>query len=122
MKPQLTAGRPKKMSQLHNQALLEYLEKCSTAYQDEMTWFLWDEFDLTVDESTISRALKQLGWNRKKAVRIAKQLNQILRNNWMIRLAGWKADQLVFLDESATCERTGKVIFFQTDTHSDNKT
>ena len=61
VKPQLAAGRPKKMCQLHNQALLEYLEERPTAYQDEMAWFLWDEFDLTVDESTISRALKQLG-------------------------------------------------------------
>lgn len=73
VKLQLAAGRSKKkMCQLHNQALLEYLEERPTAYQDEMAWFLWDEFDLTVDESTILRALKQLVWNRKKAVRIAK--------------------------------------------------
>ena len=53
VKPQLSvAGRPKKMCQLHNQALLEYLEQQPTAYQDEMAWFLWDEFELTVDEST----------------------------------------------------------------------
>ena len=122
VKPQLAAGRPKKMCQLHNQALLEYLEERPTAYQDEMAWFLWDEFDLTVDESTISRALKQLAWNRKKAVRITKQRNQILRNDWMTRLAGWRADQLVFLDESAASDRTGRVISLQTDTHSNNKT
>lgn len=61
------------MCQLHNQALLEYLKEWPTAYQDEMAWFLWDEFELTIDESTISRALKWLGWNRKKAVYIAKQ-------------------------------------------------
>lgn len=121
VKPKLGAGRPKKICQLHNQALLEYLEERPTVYRDEMAWFLWDEFDLIVDESTISRALKQLGWNRKKAVRIAKQRNQILRNDWMARLAGWRADQLVFLDESAACERTGRVILCLTDIHSNHK-
>lgn len=95
---------------MHNQASLEYLKERPTAYQDEMAWFLWDEFELTIDESTISRAFKRLGWNRKKAVYIAKQRNQILRNDWMTRLAGWRADQLVFLDENAACEGTGEVI------------
>lgn len=36
VKPKLGAGGPKKMCQLHNQALLEYLEEPPTAYRDEM--------------------------------------------------------------------------------------
>lgn len=97
VKPQLKLpGRPKELSQRHHEALLEYLEERPTAYQDKMAWFPWDEFDLVVDESTVSRALKRLGWNRKKAIRIARQRNQILRDDWITRLAGWRADQLVF--------------------------
>ncbi len=53
VRPQMAAGRPKNMSQVHNQARLEYLEKRPTAYQDEMAWSLWDKFSLVVDESTI---------------------------------------------------------------------
>lgn len=107
VRPHVASGRPKKLNRIHQEALLEYLEQRPTTFQDEMSWFLWDEFQLVVVESTISRALKKLGWNRKKAVRIAKQRNQLLRDEWMTRLGGWRADQLVFLDESAAYERTG---------------
>ncbi len=108
--PQLTSGRPRKLNRIHQQALLEYLEQRPTAFQDEMSWFLWDQFQLVVAESTISRALKRLGWNRKKAVRIARQRSQPLQDEWMTRLAGWRADQLVFLDESSACLRTGMYV------------
>lgn len=38
--------------------------------------------------------------------------NQILRNDWMNRLAGWRADQLVFL--AHTSEQVGLFLFKQT--------
>lgn len=65
VKPQL-AGRPKK-----------YMQMCINQA-------------LAVDESAISRAPK---WNRKKVDCIAKQPHQILPNDWMTRLTGWKAHQ-----------------------------
>ena len=107
VKPHLASGRPKKLNRTHH-FLPQYLEQRPTAFQDEMSWFLWDEFQLVVVESTISRALKQLGWNRKKkAIRIAKQRNQSLRDEMDDKARGWRAKQLVFLDESVACERTG---------------
>jgi hypothetical protein len=36
----------------------------------------------------------------------AKERNQVLRDDWIQRLAGWEARQLVFLDETAANERT----------------
>ena len=39
---------------------------------------------------------------------IAKQRNQAMRDRCSVRLSGWRADQLIFLDESAACERTGR--------------
>lgn len=87
-RPHLASGRPKKLNRTHHHTLLQYLEQRPTAFQDEMAWFLWDGFQLVVAESTISRALKQLGWNRKKAIRIAKQRNQSLRDERMTRLGG----------------------------------
>ncbi len=108
VRPQMAAGRPKKMSQIHNQTLLEHLEQRSTAYQDEMVWFLWDKFSLVDDESTICRTLRRLSWSWKKVVRKVKQQSQALKDECMIRLSGWKADQLVFFYESAASERTGE--------------
>lgn len=60
VKPQLKSpGRPKKLSQRHHEALLEYWEERPTAYQDKMAWFLWDEFNLVVNESTVFRSSKE---------------------------------------------------------------
>ncbi len=36
----------------------------------------------------------------------AAQQNPELRREWMSKLSGWNAEQLIFLDESATNERT----------------
>ena len=106
--PQLSIGhRPRKLSQFHEIELLKYLEQRPHAYLDEMCWFIWDEFQISADETTVGRALKRLGWNRKKVIKQAAQRNQGLRDGWMQRLGEWTAEQLIFLDESAACERTG---------------
>ena len=101
-------GRDRIISDVLQEELLIYLDQRPMAYLDEMAWFLYDEFDVTVDETTISRCLQRLGWSRKNMRKIAKQRNEDLRNAWSVRLTGWRADQLIFLDESAVCERTGK--------------
>ena len=59
-------GRPRTLSPLVENALLEYLEQRPTAYRDEMCWFLWDEFEIQVAERTMSDILKRLGWTHKK--------------------------------------------------------
>ncbi len=106
--PVLIIGhKSRKLSQFHEIELLKYLEQRPHAYLNEMCWFVWDEFGISVDDSTVSRALKRLGWNRKKMMRQAAQRNQQLRNDWMQRLGEWIAEQLIFLNESAACERTG---------------
>jgi transposase len=111
--PQLTIGhRPRKLNGFHELELLKYLEQRPHAYIDEMCWFLWDEFEISVSEVTVGRALKRLGWNRKKVIKRSGQRNQALRDGWMHRLGGWTAEQLVFLDESAACERTGNISRF----------
>ena len=59
-------GRPRTLSPLVEDALLEYLEQRPQAYCDEMCWFIWDEFDIDIRERTMSTVLKRLGWTRKK--------------------------------------------------------
>jgi hypothetical protein len=98
--------RSRKLSQFHEIELLRYLKQRPHAYLNEMCWFVWDEFEISVNDSTVSRALKRLSWNRKKMMRQTAQRNQQLRNDWMQRLSEWIAEQLIFLNESAACERT----------------
>ena len=61
-------------------------------YLDELVYMLFDEYDLTVDESTFWRALQRLGWSRKQMRRIASQRNIFLRQSWFAALADWRAD------------------------------
>ena len=56
-------GRPRALSQYHELQLLGYLEQRPTAYLDEMCWFLFDEFDIAVDESTVCLSRTQTELN-----------------------------------------------------------
>lgn len=101
-------GRPRVISQQIEEQLLAYLEERPMSYLDELVYMLFDDFGLVVDESTVWRALHRLGWSRKQMRRVASQRNAFLRESWFAALADWRADQLIFLDESAACERTGR--------------
>ena len=46
-------------------ALVRRLFEKPDLYLDEMAWFLWDEFHVSVSESTISRALRRAGWSKR---------------------------------------------------------
>jgi len=49
--------RPSKLSDYHAEQLIEYLHQRLTVYQDEMIWFLFDEFSIVIDQSTVFRLL-----------------------------------------------------------------
>lgn len=106
-KSAIAPHRPRKLSQYHELQLLEYVEQRPYACLDELCWFLFDEFNIPVDESTVSRALKRLAWDRKKAQKAPAEKFQSLRNEWSGKLSGWRVEQLVFIGESAACGKTG---------------
>lgn len=56
---------------------------------------------------TVSRTLKRRNWSRKVARKEAAERDDILRAAWRARAATWPVDKLVFVDESASNERTG---------------
>ena len=99
-----------KLSKLHCNMLLQCLEDRPQAYLDEIAWFLYDDYDLEVDKSTIWRSLQRIGWSQKRPKHRAAQASNELRNHWMMyKLRPINAEQMIFLDESAGCERTGMV-------------
>jgi len=101
-----TMGRPRNLSEYHAQELLDFLSQRFIVYQNDMIWFLYDEFDIVISQSTISRLLKQARYSRKIAQRVAAERDEKLRSEWKRRLMSWASNQLIFLDESAACERT----------------
>jgi hypothetical protein len=70
-----------------------------------MCSFIWNEFEISINDSIVNKVLKRLNWNRRKMMRQIAQRNQQLRNDWMQRLSEWIAEQLIFLNENAACER-----------------
>jgi hypothetical protein len=89
------------------EALCDYLLEKPTLYLDEMAVFLWDEFDIHVTISSISRALSSIGWSKKIARQKAKERNQDLRDEYINYISDFHSDQLVFVDESGCDKRVG---------------
>jgi len=106
-----TIDRSKILSEYHAQKFLDFLSQRLIVYQNDMIWFLYDEFDIVISQSTISRMLKQARYSRKIAQRVAAERDEKLRSEWKRWLMSWTSDQLVFLDESAACEQTDRLNF-----------
>ncbi len=60
-----TIDRSKILSEYHAQKLLDFLSQWFIIYQNDMIWFLYDEFDIVISQSTISRLLKEAKYSRK---------------------------------------------------------
>ncbi len=97
-----------KLSDYHAEQLIEYLHQRLTVYQNEMIWFLFDEFNIIIDVSNVCRLLVKWKWSKKLVKRTMIQRSEILRKKWKLRLTDWTADQLMFLNESAAYEWTDR--------------
>ena len=99
-------GRPRAMTAAQDHALEEWLTGRPMAYQEEMIYFLWDRFDITVSQSTVKRAIERLDLTFKRLKKRASERSDELRDAWVRRLVTWEARMLVFIDESAANEHT----------------
>ncbi len=97
-----------KLSDYHAEQLIEYQHQWFTVYQDEMIWFLFDEFSIVINQSTVFRLLVMRKWSKKLIKCTTTQQSEILKKKWKLRLTDWTANQLMFLNESAAYKRTDK--------------
>jgi transposase len=88
-------------------AIYHLLNKFPWFYQDEIAEFLLEVYDIEVSQYTISTALARIKLTRKKLKKEAAQRNQELRTAWQDTLQYFSANQLVFVDETGSDERTG---------------
>jgi transposase len=72
-------GRRRSITPPMLDALLQHLLEKPDLYLEEMEVFLWDEFEVRIPKSTISRTLRSAGWSKKTARRVAKEQNADLR-------------------------------------------
>ena len=108
MPPRPASGGPRRViTWPMEQAIKHLLDQRPWYYQDEIAAFLHSAFDIEVDRSTISRALKRIKVTRKRLKVIAAQQNDELRTEWLEQLQYFTADQIVSIDESESDDRVG---------------
>lgn len=100
-------GRPRKITPPMLETLCERLLDKPGLYLDEMAIFLWDEFQILVTKSSISRALASAGWSKKVARQVAQQRNVDLRDFYLHKLSEFRSYHLVYVDESGCDRRVG---------------
>ncbi|KAL0933551.1 uncharacterized protein CTRU02_212514 [Colletotrichum truncatum] len=100
-------GRPRSITPPMLSALCDRLIEKPDLYRDEMIVFLWDEFEIWVTASSISRALASAGWSKKVARRVAQERNADLRDFYLHGLSAFRSYHLVFVDESGCDKRAG---------------
>lgn len=104
--PEVSRGRPRLLgSELWKQVLDWAADQPQSPYAEEMSAYIDDQWGITVSRSTVSRWLKESGWSWKLAERYNPNRSDDLRSSFIGRISGYKASQLVILDESAVNER-----------------
>lgn len=88
-------------------ALHEHLRAKPGLCQDEMVVFLYDEFGILLSISSISRALKDIGWSKKVTQHVAQERNADLRDYYVHNLSEFRSYHLVYVDESGCDKRIG---------------
>jgi DDE superfamily endonuclease/Arginine repressor, DNA binding domain len=100
-------GRPRQVSFEAEQGILEFIDQNPTCYQDEIVDFLLTEYDICTSQSTVCRVLKRLKQTHKRIERLFPEASDVERALFRSKMAEYKANQIVFLDESAANKRTG---------------
>lgn len=105
--PRRRAGRKPVITAAVEDFALQLIFKDPTLYGDEVATFIEYEFDIILCQQTISRLWRRASLSRKQVIAQAKQRNTELIRDWKHKMMRWKAEQCVWLDESACNERTG---------------
>jgi transposase len=105
--PWNSAGRRRIITPQMLDALYKRLLKKPELYRDEMAVFLYDEFDILVTVSSISRALASIKWSRKATRHVAKKRNTDLRDFYLHSLSNFRSYHLVYVNESGYDKRIG---------------
>jgi transposase len=100
-------GRPREIHQEAEQGILAFIDQNTTCYQSEIVDLLLTEYGISVHQTTVSRALQRLEQTHKRTERFFSEASDMERALFRSKMTEYKANQIVFLDESAANERTG---------------
>jgi transposase len=98
-------GRPRRITAEMIDDIKYLLDTRPSIYQEELQYYLLDEWDTWASISTISRVIKDLKYSRKRLQRVAAQRDTTLRNEFWIDIQTIPIEYLVTVDESAVSEK-----------------
>ena len=96
----------KKLSWQNEMMLLEWLLWDDWHMQDEMIYWLWNEHEVMISQSTISCLIHKNKWSRKELQRISLNCNKKLKQHYCEKMSQFAVKNLIFLDESIFNEKT----------------
>jgi transposase len=105
--PSNRGGRPRSITPVMLESLLQHLGPDSDRYLEEMVAYFWKEFGVVTTKSSISRTLRSVGWSKKNIRRVAKERSSELRNFYLYKLSSFHSYQVVYVDESGCDTRAG---------------
>ena len=103
--PQSHRDGHKKLSQADEYFILQLVVEMPGIYLREIQHELWITNGTDVSEETVMRFLKTSGFTRKKLQHTAIQRSEDARARYFHEMGIYKADMLVFVDESGTDRR-----------------
>ncbi|KAJ3536464.1 hypothetical protein NMY22_g6034 [Coprinellus aureogranulatus] len=101
-----TRGRPRILIRDDIDYLLELVNENPGYFLDEFLDLLDTNRFISVHFTTIYRELERLGMSRKKLKKIASERNNLLRADFVGRMAAYSPEELCFLDETSKDKRT----------------
>ena len=104
--PYLKPGPQPKIPTFAQEGLLDLSEQDPQATLAEFVDLLDEEYDITVDKSTVSRTLKELKITHKRVERTNQAQDAVLRADFEARICEYEPEQVVYVDESAANEHT----------------
>jgi transposase len=100
-------GRRRRITPPMLDALRDCLAVKPGLYQNEMAVFLHDDFGVLPSISSLSRALKSIGWSKKGTRHVPQERNADLRDFYRYNLSEFQSWQLIYVDESGCDKRVG---------------
>jgi len=99
-------GRPRSLNLEDLQYLLQLVEHRPDWFLDELTSLMQRNCFISTHYTTIHRTLNRAGVSTKKLRKIAKERNEDLCADFKRRMAQYRPDQLLFIDETSKDEWT----------------
>ncbi|KAE8219751.1 hypothetical protein CF319_g6615 [Tilletia indica] len=100
------SGRPSKLPPHVQTYILAWIRHHPTTYQDELVEIIKSHFDIAIHQSTISRFLDRAGYSYKLISAQAAQRREDDRLEYILAIADFTPEQLIFADESHFNQRT----------------